>query len=70
MSHPQQDQPQKPSAASDHNSNKRSGLPREFEHEILGNPDFSRLSTNLKAEQTIKAAVSYTHLTLPTTVIV
>ena len=32
--------------------------PCEFEHQILGRPDFSRLTANLKAGQTIKAEAS------------
>lgn len=33
-------------------------LPREFDHEITGRPDFARLSVNLKGNQQIKAEAS------------
>lgn len=58
MSDEQQSNAAKPPVDIDGDVMEVLNLVKEFEHEILGRPDFSRLSVNLKANQTVKAEAS------------
>lgn len=58
MTEAQQNQAQVQPVDIDGDVMERLDLPSEFEHQILGRPDFSRLSAKLKGGQTIKAEAS------------
>lgn len=58
MSDMQQDPAQEQPVDIDGDIMERLDIASEFEHQIIGRPDFSRLSTALKAGQTIKAEAS------------
>ncbi len=58
MSEGQENQPHTQPVDIDGDVMETLNLAHEFDHKIMGRPDFSRMSANLKANQTIKAEAS------------